>query len=100
MKVDRIALQALQPLQSPFAATAPQPGAGSSFADILSNALGQVEQLQQQAASSAYDLAVGNQADVHTTMIAYEKASLALQLTIEVRNKLVEAFQELMRIQV
>ncbi|MCR4400741.1 MAG: flagellar hook-basal body complex protein FliE, partial [Syntrophomonadaceae bacterium] len=67
MKVDRIALQALQPLQSPFAPAAPQPGAGSSFADILSNALGQVEQLQQQAASSAYDLAVGNQSDVHTT---------------------------------
>lgn len=72
-----------------------QPG----FLDYLKNALGEVDSLQKEAASSADKLALGDQAYLQNTMIAYEKANLALQLTIEVRNRIVEAYQEVSRMQ-
>ncbi len=70
-----------------------------SFSSYLKEALNQVAYLEDQARSAAIDMAVGDASQIHQVMIAYEKASLALSLTIEVRNKLVEAYQELMRIQ-
>ncbi len=72
-----------------------QPG----FMEYLKNALGEVDGLQKEAAASADKLALGNEAYLHNTMIAYEKANLALQLTIEVRNRVVEAYQEITRMQ-
>jgi len=45
-------------------------------------------------------MAMGNNEYLHNTTIAYEKAILGLQLTIEIRNKLVSAYQEIMRMQV
>lgn len=82
----------------------PQPGIetnsrSSSFLSYLNDALKEVNSLQKQAAQGAQKLALGDQDYLHNTMLAYEKASLALQLTIEIRNKLVEAYQEIMRIQ-
>lgn len=70
-----------------------------SFMDVLMGAIGDVNTLQKNAESSAEKLALGDESYLHNTMIAYEKANLALQLTIEVRNKIVEAYQEIMRIQ-
>lgn len=72
---------------------------GSSFWNSLQQALGQVDQMQQEASLSAQQLALGNEDFLHNTMIAYEKASLALQLTIEIRNRMVESYQEIMRMQ-
>lgn len=74
-------------------------GQGSNFWNSLQEALGQVDQMQQEASLSAQQLALGNEDFLHNTMIAYEKASLALQLTIEIRNRLVESYQEIMRMQ-
>lgn len=65
----------------------------------LKEALGEVDALQKDASFSANNLVLGEEEYLHNTMIAYEKANLALQLTIEVRNKIVEAYQEIMRIQ-
>lgn len=70
-----------------------------SFMDVLMGAIGNVDALQKDAAASAEKLALGDESYLHNTMIAYEKANLGLQLTIEVRNKIVEAYQEIMRIQ-
>jgi flagellar hook-basal body complex protein FliE len=72
-----------------------QPG----FIDYLKGALGEVDKLQKTAQVNADKLALGDQSYLHSTMIAYEKANLALQLTIEVRNRVVEAYQEISRIQ-
>ncbi|WP_054694459.1 flagellar hook-basal body complex protein FliE [Syntrophomonas palmitatica] len=72
---------------------------GSDFLSCLKDALHEVDDLQKEAAASGQKLALGDQEYLHDTVIAYEKANLALQLTIEVRNKIVESFQELMRIQ-
>lgn len=70
-----------------------------SFLDYLNNALTEVDDLQKQASASAEKMAAGDQNAIHDTVIAYEKASLAMELTIEVRNRIVEAYQEIMRIQ-
>lgn len=72
-----------------------QPG----FLEHLSNALQQVDQIQKDASLSGQMLALGDQDFLHNTVLAYEKANLALQLTIEIRNRLLEAYQEIMRIQ-
>lgn len=71
----------------------------TSFMSYLKDALGQVDNLQREASFSANKLILGEEEYLHNTMIAYEKANMALQLTIEVRNKIVEAYQEIMRIQ-
>lgn len=68
-----------------------------SFGQMLSDALKQVNDLQVQADDLAQKLATGQISDVHTVTIASEKATLALQLTLQIRNKAVEAYQEIMR---
>ncbi len=70
-----------------------------SFSSYLKDALNQVGYLENQARSAAQAMAVGDGSEIHQVMIAYEKAALALSLTIEIRNKIVEAYQEIMRIQ-
>lgn len=74
-------------------------GRGLSFSDYLSQALDDVQTLQNDAQGSAVLTAMGQESYIHNTMLTYEKANLALQLTIQVRDKIVEAFQEIMRIQ-
>jgi flagellar hook-basal body complex protein FliE len=66
------------------------------FADGLAN----VNKLQTDASKLAKEAAVGGDVDIHDVMIAGEKASVAMQLTLQVRNKLVEAYQDVMRMQV
>ena len=70
-----------------------------SFIEYLTSALGSVEQLQKDASTSAVNLVMGNESFLHNTLMAYDKAHLALQLTIEVRNRLLESYQEIMRMQ-
>jgi len=72
---------------------------GNDFFSYLKDALQDVDQLQKDAAASAARVALGDQDYLHNTVIAYEKANLALQLTVEVRNRIVDAYQEIMRIQ-
>ncbi|MEN6350754.1 MAG: flagellar hook-basal body complex protein FliE, partial [Syntrophomonas sp.] len=73
-----------------------EPGQGLSFSDYLSQALDDVQTLQNDAQASAALTAMGQESYIHNTMLTYEKANLALQLTIQVRDKIVEAFQEIM----
>lgn len=70
-----------------------------SFMDILMGAIGEVNSVQKNAETSAENLALGDESYLHNTVIAYEKANLALLLTVEVRNRIMEAYQEIMRIQ-
>lgn len=72
----------------------------ASFSQVLANALGEVDQLQQQASKASIDLAAGKIQDVSEVVIAAEKATIALQLTMQVRNKVIDAYQEVMRMQV
>lgn len=74
--------------------------AGSDFGQFLSDALNQVDNLQKEADAASVGLATGQIQDVHTVMIALQKANLALSLTVETRNKLIDAYSEIMRMQI
>lgn len=71
-----------------------------SFEKILGQALGPVNNLQQQAAALDHKLASGQLEYIHQATAMAEKASLALELTLQIRNKALEAYQEIMRTQV
>ena len=78
-------------------ASAPD-ASGPSFGDTLMNALSDVNSQQIHAGQMASDFAVGKTSDVHGVMIAAQQATIALQMTTQVRNKVVDAYQEIMRI--
>ncbi|TLS49852.1 flagellar hook-basal body complex protein FliE [Paenibacillus antri] len=70
-----------------------------SFGNILENALQAVDNQEKQVKALNEQFVTGQISDVHTLMIASEKAQLGLQLTVQVRNKVIEAYQEIMRTQ-
>ncbi len=72
-------------------------GSGASFGSMLQSALGQVSALQDHAGQMTTAFAQGKTGDIHTVMIASEQATMALQLTTQIRNKAVDAYQEVMR---
>lgn len=103
MKMGELALKALTPLENPFAspkAATAQDKPIESFASLLAQKLNEVDGLQKVSAEQAALVATGDAEYIHQAIIAQEKAYLALQLTVEVRNKLVEAYQEISRMQI
>jgi flagellar hook-basal body complex protein FliE len=72
----------------------------ASFKELVKRAISEVNKLQDDADKLAIRLAAGDVEDVHRAMIAMQKAKLALDLTVQVRNKVIEAYQEIMRMQV
>ncbi|TSB46406.1 flagellar hook-basal body complex protein FliE [Alkalicoccobacillus porphyridii] len=82
-------------------AVAVTPGeAQKQFKTMLSDALSEVNSLQNVSSKKTEDLALGKPVELHDVMITGQKASISLQATVEVRNKVVEAYQEIMRMQV
>ncbi len=73
--------------------------ADSSFIDTLGSAIDEVERLQTSADQAVSGLLHGDGADLHGTMIAVEKADIAFQMMMQVRNKIVSAYQEIARMQ-
>ena len=72
----------------------------SQFSDYLKTALNEVN-TNQLASNKATEMLVNNEGvELHDVLIAQQKASISLQLTMEVRNKAIEAYQEIMRMQV
>jgi flagellar hook-basal body complex protein FliE len=72
----------------------PGASAESDFMDTLRNAMDQVGQLQSEADGKVAQLVNGNGQDVHSAMIAVEKANLAFEMMLQVRNKIVQAYQQ------
>jgi len=72
----------------------------SSFTSILQKASTTLDQLDKEATQAQMDLVTGSARDLHTATLSAEKASLALDLVVAVRNKAVEAYQEIMRMPV
>jgi flagellar hook-basal body complex protein FliE len=73
---------------------------GISFGDAVKKAIGSVNNLQSEADEMARKLATGELEDVHQAVLAMNKAKLAFDFTLAVRNKVLEAYQEIMRTQV
>jgi flagellar hook-basal body complex protein FliE len=75
-----------------------QEGGGSDFLSTLRSAVDQVSQLQSEANTKVGSMLSGDGQDVHSAMIAVQKADLAFELMVEMRNKIVSAYQEISRI--
>ena len=89
------------PLQSPGGAIAgskPEPQSGSlSFGQMLTDTISQVNRQQLEADASINNLVTGKHADIHQTMIAVEKASVSFELLMQIRNKVISAYDKIMR---
>jgi len=72
----------------------------SAFGGVLEQALDTVNDMQTRADRLTEKLAAGEVRDIHQVMIAVEQVNIALQLTMQVRNKVIESYQEIMRMQV
>ena len=68
-----------------------------SFGKMLTDSIDQVNRLQVAADSSINDLAMGKQTDIHRTMVAMEKASISFELLMQIRNKVISAYDRIMR---
>lgn len=73
--------------------------APAPFADLLTDAVGNVKQLEEQAHAAVSGLMTGSGVDVHQAMIATQKASMTFELALAVRNKAVQAYQQVMGMQ-
>ncbi len=69
------------------------------FSDLLQDAVGEVQALDDQASTAVRGLMSGAGVDVHQAMIATQKASMAFELALAVRNKAVQAYQQVMGMQ-
>ena len=74
--------------------------AHKSFASVLKESINNVNNLQVQSDKMTDKLVRGENIDLHQVMIASQKASITMQATLEIRNKVIEAYQEVMRMPV
>jgi flagellar hook-basal body complex protein FliE len=88
-------LQTLLPAAKP--GQEPQRG---DFSSHLQNALGDVNELQQKADQAIQQLVGEGKGDLQDTMVALERADISFRLMMQIRNKVLEAYQEIMRMQV
>jgi len=73
---------------------------GDSFRDVLLKSLNQVNELQQDASTAIEDLQTGKRNDLETVLMATAKADTAFQMLLSVRNKVMDAYDELKQIRV
>jgi flagellar hook-basal body complex protein FliE len=92
-------LKDLPPAFLPQPAVAPAEVSGA-FSNVLGQFVGEVNAKQTAAGVALNGLLSGQNVSLHQAMIAMEEASVSFQLMVEVRNKLLESYQELMRMQV
>jgi flagellar hook-basal body complex protein FliE len=72
----------------------------TSFGETLTQAVKDVNSLQSEASSAVQRMVSGEETDLHNVMIAAEKAKTSFELLMEIRNKTIEAYREIMRMQV
>ena len=93
----------IQPISAPALPNSIRPAgeapSGSGFQDIFSGAVGQVESMSQQASTTVENFLSGEGEDLHTVALATQRADLAFEMFQQVRNKIVSAYQEVMKMQ-
>ncbi|HXJ85913.1 MAG TPA: flagellar hook-basal body complex protein FliE [Candidatus Binatia bacterium] len=77
----------------------PSTSEGAGFREALHNAMDDIQQLEGQAQAKVAGVLEGNGTDVHSALIAVEKADLSFQLMMQIRNKIVSAYEEISRMQ-
>jgi flagellar hook-basal body complex protein FliE len=87
-----------------YATPAPKQTAASNpsapFADMLKGAVLETNKLLQEAEGSVLNVVSGDTGSLHHTMIALEKADISFRTLLQVRNKVLDAYQEIMRMQI
>lgn len=86
------------PATTPTSPTGAERNEGS-FGETLRNTLGSVEGLRSTSETQMSELLQGNRQDIHNVMIAVEKADVAFQLMMQVRNKILNAYQDVSKLQ-
>ncbi len=98
-------VSAFAPITAPVAPALPQPpappsGGGGAFRSLLDSAIANVEATRQSADRQIEQFLAGEGGELHTAALAAQKAELAFELFLQVRNKVVQAYQEIMRMQI
>ena len=96
-------MPAISPIRPIPLAEPPQVPAASdrqgSFRNLMEGAIGKVEQSRADAAQAVESFLAGEGGELHATLLATQRAELTLELFLQTRNKVVEAYQEIMRMQ-
>ena len=93
----------IQPISAPTLPSSIRPAgetsSNSGFQDVFSSAVGQVESMRSQASATVERFLSGEGEDLHTVALATQQADLAFEMFQQVRNKVVSAYQEIMKMQ-
>ncbi|TYQ13155.1 UNVERIFIED_CONTAM: flagellar hook-basal body complex protein FliE [Acetivibrio alkalicellulosi] len=71
-----------------------------NFGEYLNNAIKRVDELEKDSRTITEDFAAGRTDNIHQVMIAAQKSEIALQFTMQIRNKIMDAYNEIMRMQI
>lgn len=77
-----------------------EPGNRKSFSELLASSITEVNGLQQEANKAIQNLATGKSKNLHETMLAVEKAEIAFKTMNQIRSKVIDAYKEVMRMQI
>jgi flagellar hook-basal body complex protein FliE len=97
--MSNLRIDSFKPLaaQLKLPAVGAQDASQNSFGKVLSESLKEVNELQAKSDISIEELVSGKSKNIHETMINISKADLAFRMTLQIRNKAIEAYQEIMR---
>lgn len=95
-------IKPISPTNSAFGVqtTSPSQSATGNFSKMLGDAINSLAETENNASDMMTRLAAGEEVDLHKVMIAAQEADIAFQVALQTRNKLVDAYQEIMRMQI
>ena len=82
------------------AAKANEAKENKEFSNVLSDAIDYIEETEEQSDAATEALLTGESDDVHTALIASQKAEIAVSYAVQIRNKMIEAYNDIMNMQV
>ena len=85
------------PPRDPVSRQGRQSGTNADFSSMLLDSIKEVNRLQVASNKAIEELAAGRRENIHETMIAIEKASISFQMMMQIRNKIIEAYDQLMK---
>jgi flagellar hook-basal body complex protein FliE len=100
LSISRLQTPAIPEISRNSPSNKPNNDAGPKFSSMLETAIDQVERSRTNAASSMEQLLTGEKDEIHSTVLAVQQAELQLDMFLQVRNKVVAAYQEVMKMQV
>ncbi|HEY5465674.1 MAG TPA: flagellar hook-basal body complex protein FliE [Clostridia bacterium] len=98
--ISSLSMQKIQSVSELKSASGSSAAASEPFADMLGRALDQVGAAESEAQAKSASLLTGETESIHSVVLASEKAEVALQLTLQIRNKVLDAYNEVMRMQI